>query len=124
MDSIGDALIRIKNGYTASKKEVDVKYSKLIERICQLLAKEGYVQSCKQEGLILKVTLKYDGKSPAMTDVRRISKPGLRIYRGVNRLQRVMDGFGIAIISTPKGVMADREARKQNVGGEVLAEVW
>lgn len=124
LDSMSDALIRIKNGYRASKKEVDIKYSKLVLSVCKLMEKEGYLQSVAQkEGKII-VVLKYDGRLPALTDVKRISKPGLRVYKGVKFLPRVLNGLGMAIISTPQGVITDRQARKLGVGGEVMAEVW
>lgn len=124
MDSVSDALIRIKNGYLASKREVELKYSRLTLSICQLLEKEGYLQSVGEKDGKIMASLKYEGRSPALTDLKRVSKPGLRVYKGAKFLPRVLNGLGMAIISTPKGVMTDREARKLGVGGEVMAEVW
>lgn len=124
-DTVGDTLIRIKNGYLARKKEISVSYSKLNLAICKLLEKEGFLNkvSCKDAREIL-VELKFNGKDPALTDVKRISKPGLRVYKGKSELPRVLGGLGIAIISTPKGVLTDKIARKEGVGGEILAFVW
>lgn len=124
MDKVGDLLIRIKNGYMASLKEVNVSNSKLGLAIVNLLQKEGFVENFEVLGREIKVTLKYDNKKPALTDVKRISKPGRRIYKGSKFLPYVYDGLGIAIISTPKGLMSDKKARKEGVGGEVMAHVW
>lgn len=124
MDPISDALIRIKNGYTVGSEKVLVKYSKLVLSILKLLGKEGYLGKATKEGLSIEVSLKYNGRIPSMTDLKRVSKPSLRIYKRAKDLPKVMGGLGIAIISTPRGVMTDIEARKQNVGGEVLALVW
>ncbi len=130
-DTIADALIRIKNGYKASKLEVFVPFSKLTLEIIKLLEKEGYVAGFKetQKDAVPKergvmVSLKYSGKKAALTDVKRISKPGLRVYKGKRELPSVLNGLGIAIISTPKGIMNDSQAKKEGVGGEVMAYVW
>lgn len=124
VDIVADALIRIKNGYLVGKIQVNVRFSKLILRIMKLLQKEGYVESVKQDKGEVAVTLKYNGRVPSLTDIKRVSKPSLRVYKGARSLPRVLNGLGIAIISTPKGVMTDSEARKQKLGGEVLALVW
>lgn len=123
-DSVSDALIRIKNGYMAGKRQILIRYSKLIWNLCQLLSKEGFIGEVKLAERDIVVTLKYNDRSPAVTDVKRISKPGLRIYKGVKGLPRVLNGLGVAIISTPRGVMTDKQARKEGVGGEIMAEVW
>lgn len=132
-DPIADALIRIKNGYMARKNEVVLPYSKLILAICEVLEKEGYVLTVKkiEEGKnSLNVTLRYDNSGsfintkPALSEVKRVSKPGLRVYKNKKSLPFVLNGLGIALISTPKGVMTDKQARKEGVGGEVLAYVW
>lgn len=132
-DSVGDSLIRIKNGYRALKPEVTLSYSKLVLAIVKLLQKEGFITSIKElkEKNEIFVTLKYENepgsstnKKPALTDVKRISKPGLRVYKGSNKLPWVLNGLGIAIISTPKGLMTDKAARKESLGGEVMAYVW
>lgn len=124
VDAVADALIRIKNGYLVGKISVAVRFSKLILRIMKLLQKEGYIESVKQNAGELVVTLKYNGRAPVLTDIKRVSMPSLRVYKGVKSLPRVLNGLGIAIISTPKGLMTDKEARKQKLGGEVLALVW
>lgn len=124
MDLVSDALIRIKNGYLARKGKVSVRYSKLVLKLCQVLTDEGYITSCKAKEREVEVTLKYDGRQPALTNIIRVSKPSLRVYKGVDRLPQVLNGLGIAIISTPKGVMTEKDAKKQGVGGEIIAEVW
>lgn len=124
MDKVADLLIRIKNGYMASRREVAAPYSNLGKAICELLQSEGYIQSYQAEERELKVSLKYENRAPALTDVQRISKPGRRIYKGSKVLPWVFDGLGVAIISTPKGIMTDKQARKEGVGGEIMAYVW
>lgn len=124
MDSIADALIRIKNGYLAGSQKVTIKYSKIVLYILKLLEKEGYLEKASSDKKNIEAMLKYTNRVPAITDLQRISKPSLRVYKGVKELPRVLNGLGIAIISTPKGVMTDRDARKQKVGGEILAFVW
>ncbi len=127
MDPVADALIRLKNGYLARKDKVNLSYSKLVLAICTLLEKEGYIGKFAQDKEIkhnLVVTLKYDDREPVLTDVQRISKPGLRVYKGSKELPWVLNGMGIAIISTPRGVMTDKQARKEGVGGEIMAYVW
>lgn len=137
-DLVSDALIRIKNGYLAHRSQVVLPYSKLVKAICQVLAKEGYIaafaevaQETKTDFKQITVDLKYSSRAgtvldrkPAVADIKRISRPGLRIYRGYQSLPRVLNGLGIAIVSTPQGVMTDKEARKAGIGGEVLAYVW
>lgn len=128
-DSIGDMLTRIRNASSAKHDTVKVPASNMKKAIAQILVDEGYIKSYKvieddKQGVI-RVTLKYgEGKSQVITGLRRVSKPGLRIYSNVEDMPKVMKGLGVAIISTSKGVMTDKEARKQNVGGEVLAFVW
>jgi len=125
MDPIADALIRIKNGYLARKNEVMLSYSKLVSNLCDLLVKKGYIESVEKIGeREIKVTLKYKDRLPVLTDVKRISKPGRRVYMGAKLLPRVLNGMGIAVISTPKGLMTDAEARKEGMGGEIMAFVW
>ncbi|MBI2600690.1 30S ribosomal protein S8 [Candidatus Daviesbacteria bacterium] len=126
MDTIGDALIRIKNGYMVGKSEVSVRYSKLIVEICKLLQAEGYIEKCSvdEKNREIIVTLKYNARVPSLTDVKRVSRPSLRVYKGAKALPSVLNGLGIAIVSTPKGLMTNKQARKQNLGGEVLALVW
>lgn len=130
MDRVSDALIRIKNGYMASLPEVVLPYSKMILSICQVLKKEGFLEDIKDDKGVLKATLKYESgeftsqRKGVLTDVKRVSKPGLRVYKGAKNLPHVLDGLGIALISTPKGIMTDRQARKERLGGEVIAYVW
>lgn len=123
-DPIADTLIRIKNGYRAGKPEVMVRYSKVIVALCKILEEEGFVSGCVLKDLEIEVTLKYSNNAPALADVKRISKPGLRVYKGVKFLPYVLNGLGVAIVSTPKGIMTDKKARKLGLGGEVMAEVW
>lgn len=128
-DTIADLLTRIRNASTAHHETVDVPASNLKKSIVKILADEGYIKgyTVKEDGKqgIITITLKYgEGKTPVITGLRRVSKPGLRIYTNCEDMPRVMRGLGIAILSTSKGVMTDKEARKQNVGGEVLAFIW
>ena len=128
-DTVADLLTRIRNANSAKHDTVEIPASNLKKSICQILLDEGYIKSFTviddgKQGVI-KVVLKYgEGKTPVITGLRRVSKPGLRIYSNVEDMPKVMKGLGIAIVSTSKGIMTDREARKQNVGGEVLAFVW
>ena len=128
-DPIADMLTRIRNGNKSKVKTVDIPKSSIKLAIAEILYKEGYIASFEEldnntQGVI-RVTLKYDEKGKkVIAGLKRISKPGLRIYASKDELPKVLNGLGIAIISTPKGVMTDKEARKNNVGGEVLAYVW
>ena len=128
-DTIADLLTRIRNAASAKHDTVEIPASNIKKAICQILVDEGYIKSFSvtEDGKqgIIKVVLKYgEGKTPVIKGLRRVSKPGLRIYSNVEELPKVMKGLGIAIISTSKGVMTDRQARKENVGGEVLAFIW
>ena len=128
-DTIADLLTRIRNANSAKHDTVQIPASNMKKAICQILLDEGYIKSfsVEEDGKqgVITVTLKYlEGKTPVIQGLRRVSKPGLRIYSNVEDMPKVMKGLGIAIISTSKGVMTDREARKQNVGGEVLAFIW
>ena len=128
-DTIADLLTRIRNASSAKHDSVEIPASNMKKAICQILVDEGYVKNytVTQDGKqgVIKVTLKYgEGKTPVIQGLRRVSKPGLRIYSNAAELPKVMKGLGIAIISTSRGVMTDREARKQNLGGEVLAFIW
>lgn len=128
-DTIADMLTRIRNANSAKHPTVDVPASNMKKQIAQILVDEGYIKSFrvidddKQD--VIRITLKYtENKSQVITGLRRVSKPGLRIYSNSKDMPKVMKGLGIAIVSTSKGIMTDREARKNNVGGEVLAFVW
>jgi len=129
-DPIGDMLIRIKNGYLAKKDVVEVPYSRMKEEIAKILAKEGYLRNVKcqmsnvKSGKILRIELKYEGKRPAIEEIKRISKPGVRIYAKAGEIPKVKYGFGITIVSTSKGIMTDKEVKKKNLGGEVICQVW
>lgn len=128
-DAIADMLTRIRNANSAKHETVDIPSSNTKKTIAQILVDEGYVKSYQviEDGKqgVIRVALKYgSGKSPVITGLRRVSKPGLRIYSSCEDMPKVMRGLGIAIVSTPKGVMTDKKARKENVGGEVLAFVW
>lgn len=128
-DPIADLLTRIRNASTAKHDTVDIPASNMKKALCQILLDEGYIKSytVAEDGKqgVITVVLKYgEGKTPAISGLRRVSKPGLRIYSDVENMPKVMKGLGIAIVSTSKGVMTDRQARKENVGGEVLAFVW
>ena len=129
-DPIADMLTRIRNANTAKHDTVDVPSSKMKISIAEILLKEGYIKKFdvnEVDGIkTIHITLKYvaDKNDKIITGLKRISKPGLRVYAGKDELPKVLGGLGIAIISTNKGVMTDKEARKENVGGEVLAFIW
>ena len=128
-DTIADMLTRIRNANTAKHDTVEVPASNMKKSIAQILLDEGYIKDFEviddgKQGII-KITLKYGpNKTQIITGLRKVSKPGLRIYSGCEDMPKVMKGLGIAIVSTSKGVMTDKQARKENVGGEVLAFVW
>lgn len=128
-DTIADMLTRIRNANTAKHPTVDIPCSTMKKQIAQILVDEGYIKNYRviednKQGII-RVTLKYtENKSQVITGLRRVSKPGLRIYSNCKDMPRVMKGLGIAIVSTSKGIMTDRKARELNVGGEILAFVW
>ncbi len=128
-DVIADMLTRIRNANDAKHATVDIPASNMKKSIAEILVKEGYVKSYQtiEDGKqgVIRVTLKYgQGKAKVIRGLRRVSKPGLRIYASCEDMPRVMNGLGIAIISTSKGIMTDKQARKENVGGEVIAFVW
>jgi small subunit ribosomal protein S8 len=127
-DPLGDLLTRIRNGQRAKKDSVLSPASKLRIRVLDVLQREGYIRGYSEEEMGpakgVRIELKYFEGQPAIKHVARVSKPGRRIYSGSSELPRVMNGLGITIVSTPKGVLSDAEAREQNVGGEVLAEVF
>ena len=128
-DTIADMLTRIRNANSAKHDTVDIPASNMKKAIAKILLDEGYIKSFTvvedgKQGTI-RVVLKYgQGKTPVIQGLRRVSKPGLRIYTSCEDMPRVMKGLGVAILSTNKGVMTDRQARKENVGGEVLAFIW
>ena len=128
-DPVADMLTRVRNANTAKHESVDVPASNLKKAIAKILLDEGYIKSYEvvEDGTqgVIRIQLKYlAGKEKVISGLRRVSKPGLRVYAGADELPRVLKGLGIAIISTSKGVMTDKKARANHVGGEVLAFVW
>lgn len=125
-----DLLIRIKNAYLARHQEVSVPYFKLGEKMAKLLSDNGYLGKIivetdkKQKGKKLVIQLHYEGRKPAMTNIRLISKPGVRIYQGVGKINYTKLGIGLKIVSTSLGVMTGQEAKKKNIGGEIICEVY
>jgi small subunit ribosomal protein S8 len=127
-DPLGDLLTRIRNGQQARKDSIMTPASKLRARVLDVLQREGYIRGYREEELAghagIRIELKYFEGQPAIKHIARVSKPGRRVYSGSKELPRVRSGLGITIVSTPKGVLSDAEARDQNAGGEVLAEVF
>ena len=127
-DVIADMLTRIRNANDAKHETVDIPASNMKRAIAEILLSEGYIKSYQiiEDGKqgVIRITLKYVGKQKVIHGLRRVSKPGLRIYSNCEDMPKVMNGLGIAIVSTSKGIMTDRQARKENVGGEVLDFVW
>ena len=128
-DPLGDMLTRIRNGQQARKDSVLTPASKLRARVLDVLQREGYIRGysdadCGNAQAALRIDLKYFEGQPAIQHIARVSKPGRRVYSGAQDLPRIRNGLGIAIVSTPKGVLSDAEAREQNAGGEVLCQVF
>ncbi len=127
-DPISDFLVRFKNAAKAHKEDFSAPYSKVKEEIARILKEEGYLWSFEKVGEGPRATIKakprYAGTTPALKDVKRVSRPGLRRYVGCEDIPKVLGGMGIAIVSTPRGIMAGHTARKHNLGGELLALVW
>jgi small subunit ribosomal protein S8 len=126
-DPISDMLARIRNAHAALLPTVDIPHSKIKENIAGILKKEGYINEVSVDGKIaktIKIKLKYSGRKGVIDGLRRISTPGLRHYVGADEMPRVRGGLGVAIVSTSQGVMTGHEARKKNVGGELLCYVW
>lgn len=127
-DPIADMLTRIRNANAVMHEKVDVPHSNLKDRLAEILKEEGYIANYKvvTDGnkKNIRVYLKYDGKERVIKGIKRISKPGRRVYSSVENMPRVLSGLGIAIVSTSKGIVTDRVARRENVGGEILAFVW
>lgn len=127
-DPIADMLTRIRNALMAAHEEVDVPFSNVKAAIAEVLKEEGYVQGSRKidQGVqgTLRITLKYHGNKPVIEGIERISKPSRRVYVGHDEIPKVLGGLGINVMSTPKGVISDRTARKNRVGGEILCSVW
>ncbi|MCE1188903.1 MAG: 30S ribosomal protein S8 [Ignavibacteria bacterium] len=127
-DPIADLLTRVRNAIKANKRRVDIPSSEMKKNIVKILKEQNFVldyteiEDNKQN--VLRVLLKYSNGVSAISGIKRISSPGLRIYAGVDNLPRVFNGFGMSIISTSRGIMSDKQARKENVGGEVICEIW
>lgn len=128
-DPLGDMITRIRNGQMARKSVVPCPWAKLRENVCKVLQEEGYIRGYKVADLggnkkELQIELKYDAGQPVIQELKRISKPGRRMYSKIKDLKNVRNGLGISVVSTPQGVMADHKARAANVGGEVLCQVF
>lgn len=124
VDPIADMFTRIRNAYMAGHNTVEVPYARFKEEIAKVLLQKNYLSALKKDKKTLKLTLKYHRGKPAITQIKKVSKQSLKIYKRKDKLPYVLSGLGIAIISTSKGVMIAREARKKGLGGEILCEVW
>lgn len=127
-DKISDLLIRVKNGFLANHETVRLHHSKLLKSVADILCQEGYLEEVtvvgdlpKQE-LVLK--LRYINRQPALSEVKRLSKPGRRLYASATQLPKTLGGYGITIVSTSRGMLTDKQARTQKIGGELIAQVW
>jgi small subunit ribosomal protein S8 len=127
-DPITDMLNRIRNAQSVGHSTVDIPFSKIKYQIAQILAKKGFIEKVEKKGRktrkIIRLTLKYIDGIPAISGLKRVSKPGQRIYLPYKKIKRVKGGYGIAIVSTSKGLMTEKEAKKAKVGGEVICEIW
>ncbi|MDH5533747.1 MAG: 30S ribosomal protein S8 [Candidatus Pacebacteria bacterium] len=127
-DPIADMIIRVKNAFMANKANVSIPHSKVKEAVAKILESEGYVENFEVKPTVpqktIEVKLKYIGKIPAITQVRRLSKPGRRMYATSKDIPKSLGGYGVTIVSTSKGVVTDSQARKLNVGGELLCQIW
>jgi len=127
MDPISNMLTSIRNALAVGHLKVCFPFSKLKYELGEILKRNGFVEEVKKKGRLKKfieITLKYENKIPAISELKRISKPGQRIYLPYREIKRIRDGYGLAIISTSKGLMTDKEARRQKLGGEVICEIW
>jgi len=128
MDPIADMLTSIRNAQAVLKETVVIPYSEIKFEIAKVLKKENFIEKIEKKGRktrkSIEIKLKYDDKEPAISSLKRISKPGQRIYTAAGKIRKVRDSYGIAIISTSKGLMTNKEARKQNLGGEIICEIW
>ena len=128
-DTLGDMLTRIRNGQTTNKKVVDAPASRFRKNVLEVLKREGFIRNYEEKeakpGInFFEIELKYYNGKPVITEIKRISKPGRRVYSNIKNLQKTYNGLGISILSTPRGVMSDNEAREANVGGEVLCTIY
>lgn len=127
-DPIGDMLIQIKNAALIGKRMVELPYSRMKEEVAKILVREGYLTTSEKIGeapkYVLKLELKYENKRSVITNIKRVSKPGLRWYINKQMIPKVLGGMGIAILSTSSGIMTGRDAHKKSIGGELLCEIW
>jgi len=128
MDPIADLLVRIKNAQASGHESVEIPFSKAKLAIAKILEREGFVGQVEKKGLKnkekIEIILKYDQGAPAISELKRVSKPGQRIYVSGDKIRSVKQGYGLAVISTSRGLMTDKEAKKNKVGGEILCQVW
>ena len=128
-DTLGDMLTRIRNGQTTNKKVVDAPASRFRKNVLEVLKREGFIRNFEEKEMrpginFFEIELKYYNGKPVITEIKRVSKPGRRVYSSIKNLQKNYNGLGISILSTPRGVMSDNEAREANVGGEVLCTIY
>ena len=128
-DTLGDMLTRIRNGQTTNKKVVDTPASRFRKNVLEVLKREGFIRNFEEKEMkpginFCEIELKYYNGKPVITEIKRVSKPGRRVYSSIKNLQKTYNGLGISILSTPRGVMSDNEAREANVGGEVLCTIY
>ena len=128
-DTLGDMLTRIRNGQTTNKKVVDAPASRFRKNVLEVLKREGFIRNFEEKQMrpginFFEIELKYYNGKPVISEIKRVSKPGRRVYSSIKSLQKKYNGLGISILSTPRGVMSDNEARKANVGGEVLCTIY
>ena len=128
MDPISDMLNRIRNAQAVLKEQVDMPFSNLKYEIARVLEEKGFIEKAEKKGKrtkrTIEITLRYNDKIPFISGLKMVSKPGQRIYKSFREVKSVRSGYGIAIISTPKGLMTDKEIKKQRLGGEVICEIW
>ncbi len=128
-DTLGDMLTRIRNGQTTNKKVVDAPASRFRKNVLEVLKREGFIRNFQEKEMrpginFFEIELKYYNGKPVISEIKRVSKPGRRVYSSIKNLQKTYNGLGISILSTPRGVMSDNEAREANVGGEVLCTIY
>ena len=128
-DTLGDMLTRIRNGQTTNKKGVDAQASRFRKNVLEVLKREGFIRNFEEKEMrpginFFEIELKYYNGKPVISEIKRVSKPGRRVYSSIKNLQKTYNGLGISILSTPRGVMSDNEAREANVGGEVLCTIY
>ena len=128
-DTLGDMLTRIRNGQTTNKKVVDAPASRFRKNVLEVLKREGFIRNFEEKEMrpginFFEIELKYYDGKPVISEIKRVSKPGRRVYSSIKKLQKTYNGLGISILSTPRGVMSDNEAREANVGGEVLCTIY